>query len=165
MPVKNIKRKTNDGLQGIIVGLTDEEKQALIKDGELITKTYADKEYEGKIETINATVADDSIVLSKVPTSNYYILNADIMSLSSNSYVLMTLLSGSGETATYVGITSDGESFYVLATSGKDGFVSRERFLPEYSSKENGKFLSVVNGATAWSDIPESGSSVTIRRW
>lgn len=33
MPVKNIKRKTNDGLQGIIVGLTDEEKQALIKDG------------------------------------------------------------------------------------------------------------------------------------
>lgn len=33
MPVKNIKRRTNDGLQGIIVGLTDEEKQALIKDG------------------------------------------------------------------------------------------------------------------------------------
>lgn len=33
MPVKNIKRKTNDGLQGTIVGLTKEEKQALIKDG------------------------------------------------------------------------------------------------------------------------------------
>lgn len=45
MPVKNIKRRTNDGLQGTIVGLTDEEKQALIKDGELITKAYADKSY------------------------------------------------------------------------------------------------------------------------
>ena len=69
MPVKNIKRKTNDGLQGTIVGLTDEEKQALNKDGiasfedngaiigrsdqttsipqtdELITKAYADKSY------------------------------------------------------------------------------------------------------------------------
>lgn len=33
MPVKNIKRRTNDGLQGTIVGLTDEEKQALTKDG------------------------------------------------------------------------------------------------------------------------------------
>lgn len=33
MPVKNIKRRTNDGLQGTIVGLTKEEKQALIKDG------------------------------------------------------------------------------------------------------------------------------------
>lgn len=45
MPVKNIKRRTNDGLQGTIVGLTKEEKQALIKDGELITKAYADNEY------------------------------------------------------------------------------------------------------------------------
>ena len=45
MPVKNIKRRTNDGLQGTIVGLTKEEKQALIKDGELITKAYADKSY------------------------------------------------------------------------------------------------------------------------
>ena len=33
MPVKNIKRRTNDGLQGTIVGLTKEEKQVLIKDG------------------------------------------------------------------------------------------------------------------------------------
>ena len=33
MPVKNIKRRTNDGLQGTIVGLTDKEKQALTKDG------------------------------------------------------------------------------------------------------------------------------------
>lgn len=126
---------------------------------ELITKAYADKAYEGKIEVINATVADESIVLSKVPTSNYYILNADIMSSTSNSYVLMTILAGSGETATYVGTISDGDSLYVVATSGKDGFVSRNRFLPEYSSAENGKFLSVVNGDTSWSDLPEGGGT------
>ena len=33
MPVKNVKRKTNDGLQGTIVGLTEEEKQALNEAG------------------------------------------------------------------------------------------------------------------------------------
>lgn len=33
MPVKNVKRKTNDGLQGTIVGLTEEEKQVLNEAG------------------------------------------------------------------------------------------------------------------------------------
>lgn len=154
-------------LHGTLIGdnripeLPDGEKTKIFSSTNGKT-AWVDLPEDGKIETINATVADESIVLSKVPTSNYYILNADIISSSSNSYVLMTMLSGSGETATYVGITSDGDSLYVVATSGKDGFVSRNRFLPEYSSAENGKFLSVVNGDTSWSDLPEGGKELEL---
>lgn len=42
MPVKNVKRRTNDGLEGIITGLTEEEKNILnsaISGGALIADT------------------------------------------------------------------------------------------------------------------------------
>lgn len=168
MPVKNIKRRTNDGLQGTIVGLTKEEKQALIKDGEFITKAYADKSYEGKFEVINATLTlntedeDGTLQLEATPSGEPYLLN--INSSYSTYHVLMAKTSQ----GSYLGITHDGESIILVFTYENSGLYLRyhtNRFLPVFSTETNGKFLSVVDNTPTWSDIPESGSSVTIRRW
>ena len=55
MPVKNIKRRTNDGFEGTITGLTEEEKNILnsaISTGVLIANT---------VEEMNALVTNGQI--------------------------------------------------------------------------------------------------------
>ena len=150
-----------DAKGGIVAYLSD-------LDG-FITKAYADKSYEGKIEVINATTSngDGPIVatLEKKPSGTNYILKTNG---SVPVSVLMTRFSSdSGSDDMYLGSVSDGDSVFTFHTQGTTGFgfIGNVAFAYNAVTKPNGKFLSVVDGTPTWSDIPESGSSVTIRRW
>lgn len=149
-----------DAKGGIVAYLSD-------LDG-FITKAYADKEYEGKFEIINATLTlntedeDGTLQLETTPSGEPYLLN--INSTYSTYHVLMAKTSQ----GSYLGITHDGESIILVITAENSGLYLRyrtNRFLPVFSTETNGKFLSVVDNTPTWSEIPESGSSVTIRRW
>ena len=59
MPVKNIKRRTNDGLQGTIVGLTKEEKQALIKDGASVSPCLNLTDLTTDPPTVRTTITEE----------------------------------------------------------------------------------------------------------
>ena len=149
-----------DAKGGIVAYLSD-------LDG-FITKSYADKAYEGKFEVINATLTlntedeDGTLQLEATPSGEPYLLN--INSTYSTYHVLMAKTSQ----GSYLGITHDGESIILVLTAENSGLYLRyrtNRFLPVFSTETNGKFLSVVDNTPTWSNIPESGSSVTIRRW
>ena len=49
MPVKNTKRRTNDGLEGVITGLTEEEKNHVTE-----TELFDYDKYDYEIENIIA---------------------------------------------------------------------------------------------------------------
>ena len=59
MPVKNIKRRTNDGLQGTIVGRTDEEKQALIRDGASVSPCLNLMNFETNPATVRTSITEE----------------------------------------------------------------------------------------------------------
>lgn len=59
MPVKNIKRRTNDGLQGTIVGLTKEEKQALIKDGASVSPCLNLMNFETNPAKVRTSITEE----------------------------------------------------------------------------------------------------------
>ena len=155
----------NGAIYGRSSQVSEDPEIAHVLNYELITKAYADKEYEGKFEVINATLTlntedeDGTLQLEATPSGEPYLLNID-----STYHVLMAKTSQ----GSYLGITHDGESIILVLTIENSGLYLRyrtNRFLPVFSTETNGKFLSVVDNTPTWSDIPESGSSVTIRRW
>ena len=79
MPVKNVKRKTNDGFEGVITGLNDKEKEKIV--------LY----YVGEIE------ADELIKLLKSKLPRYMIPNKvnklDRMPLTANGKIDRVFLS------------------------------------------------------------------------
>lgn len=159
---------TNGAIYGRSSQVSEDPEIAHVLNYELITKAYADKEYEGKFEVINATLTlntedeDGTLQLEATPSGEPYLLN--INSTYSTYHVLMAKTSQ----GSYLGITHDGESIILVVTYENSGLYLRyrtNRFLPVFSTETNGKFLSVVDNTPTWSNIPESGSSVTIRRW
>lgn len=134
---------------------------------ELITKAYADKSYEGKIKVINAVLTENedlteiTVKLDAKPSGEMFILSP-VGSDFDN--VLMVLQHG----GYYIGfwcIADDMVVYQVNLDGTGRAFYSASSFLFQATRETNGKFLSIVNGVPTWSDIPESGSSVTIRRW
>lgn len=180
MPVKNIKRRTNDGLQGTIVGLTKEEKQALIKDGELITKAYGDKSY-GRLSEANTWSGVNFF-------SNELHVNQQITDTTGMDF----LYAGSDLSSTVVGdsfkrVTGFGCAYPFNDIYAVEGFAL---VAPDDTSRPTLTFLSMVGKirwsdlSTGWtptsydyqlpkksgtialtSDLSEAGTSVTIRRW
>ena len=76
MPVKNINRQTNNGLEGVITGLTEKEKDILnsvISDGALLANT---------LEGMNALLKDDTLKDGQLcyckETTTLYILESKI---------------------------------------------------------------------------------------
>lgn len=158
----------NGAIYGRSSQVSEDPEIAHVLNYELITKAYADKAYEGKFEVINATLTlntedeDGTLQLEATPSGEPYLLN--INSTYSTYHVLMAKTSQ----GSYLGITHDGESIILVFTYENSGLYLRyrtNRFLPVFSTETNGKFLSVVDNTPTWSNIPESGSSVTIRRW
>ena len=155
----------NGAIYGRSSQVSEDPEIAHVLSYELITKAYADKSYEEKFEVINATLTlntedeDGTLQLEATPSGEPYLLN-----INSTYHVLMAKTSQ----GSYLGITHDGESIILVLTFENSGQYLRyrtNRFLPVFSTETNGKFLSVVDNTPTWSDIPESGSSVTIRRW
>ena len=155
----------NGAIYGRSSQVSEDPEIAHVLSYELITKAYADKSYEEKFEVINATLTlntedeDGTLQLEATPSGEPYLLN-----INSTYHVLMAKTSQ----GSYLGITHDGESIILVVTFENSGQYLRyrtNRFLPVFSTETNGKFLSVVDNTPTWSDIPESGSSVTIRRW
>lgn len=158
-------RATNGAIYGRSSQVSEDPDIANVLSYELITKAYADKSYEGNFEVINATLTlntddeDGTLQLEATPSGEPYLLN-----VNSTYHVLMAKTSQ----GSYLGITHDGESIILVLTNENSGLYLRyrtNRFLPVFSTETNGKFLSVVDNTPTWSNIPESGSSVTIRRW
>lgn len=113
MPVKNIKRRTNDGLQGTIVGLTKEEKQALIKDGELITKAYADKEYGAPI-SVESNAEDLPVTITLTDEQSTAIENQ----IANGHFNVNVTLSATGQKLLFnqaVTLAEGGVLYYAMA--------------------------------------------------
>ena len=158
---------TNGAIYGRSSQVSEDPEIGHVLNYELITKAYADKSYEGKIKTIDATITSTSgnqtdFSIGSVPNDEIFFLN-----IPNLGKILMTVFTS--ETKLYAGFVFSGGISYAVMLEGtaKSGAVISlpTGFLLEADSTQNGKFLSVVDGAPAWSDIPESGSSVTIRRW
>ena len=179
MPVKNIKRRTNDGLQGTIVGLTDEEKQALIKDGELITKAYADKEY-GRLDEAN-TWSGVNFFNNELHVNQQITDTTGMYALHAGSDLSSTIFGNSFKRVTGFSCAYPFNDVYAV-----EGFAF---VAPDNTSRPTLTFLSMV-GKIRWidfststptpydyqlpkksgtialtSDLSEAGTSVTIRRW
>ena len=159
-------RADNGAIYGRSSQVSEDPEIAHVLSYELITKAYADKSYEGKIETIDATITSTSgnqtdFSIGSVPNDEIFFLNIPDL-----GKILMTVFAS--ETKLYAGFVFSSISYVVmLEGTAKSGSVISlpTGFLLESDSTQNGKFLSVVDGTPTWSDIPESGSSVTIRRW
>lgn len=158
-------------LNGAIYGrssqVSEDPEIAHVLSYELITKAYGDKSYEGKIETIDATITSTSgnqanFSIGSEPNDEIFFLN-----IPDIGKILMTVFAS--ETKLYAGFVFSGDVSFAVILEGtaKGGSVIGlpTGYLLNADSTQNGKFLSVVDGEPAWSDIPESGSSVTIRRW
>lgn len=155
---------TNGAICGRSSQVSEDPEIANVLNYELITKAYGDKSYEGKLEVIEGTITStqgnqNEFTISVVPKGKIFILKMFL------GNVLMSM----ADSTTYTGFCFVGNSSFgvMLDVSTKSGAViaiSTEYWL-NADSTQNGKFLSIVDGAPAWSYIPESGSSVTIRRW
>lgn len=78
MPVKNIKRRTNDGLEGTITGLTEEEKEVLNKYGFASSK---DVEELTKVMPTDVAIKDNKLGLEHDST---WLTNQNAINLGSN---------------------------------------------------------------------------------
>ena len=189
MPVKNIKRKTNDGLQGTIVGLTDEEKKALIKDGELITKAYADK-YYGRLDEANTwkkantfdfeTIFNDEVLtksgVSNLNRTDFIYTGEDISQLGFNFKRVTGFVS-----AYSIGPIDDPQSipaFEGLMVASTEASLNSVPVLTHFSATGKVRWFDYTSSAqydyqlpnksgtiALTSDLSEAGTSVTIRRW
>lgn len=205
MPVKNIKRRTNDGLQGTIVGLTDEEKQALTKDGvassedvnNLVKEMPTDVgvknnqlglmhgtkwltnqaalnlsgfEYDEATKTLKAKGGETIEVIEGTITSTQGNQNEFTISVVPNGKIcilkmfLGNILMSKADNTTYTGFCFVGNSSFgvILDVSTKSGTIIAidTAYWINADSTQNGKFLSIVDGAPTWSDIP-NGASVS----
>lgn len=157
----------NGAIYGRSSQVSEDPEIAHVLSYELITKAYGDKSYEGKIETIDATITSTSgnqtdFSIGSEPNDEIFFLN-----IPDIGKILMTVFAS--ETKLYAGFVFSGDVSFAVILEGtaKGGSVIGlpTGYLLNADSTQNGKFLSVVDGEPAWSDIPESGSSVTIRRW
>lgn len=168
---------TNGAIYGRSSQVSEDPEIAHVLSYELITKAYADKSYEGKFEVINATATSKedidifrkgvNLTLDKAPTSNMFILSLTANEYENNAFNVLMVGFDLGGQKMYLGYLNDGEKNNFFQTVGAEGshVIETPFFPPDYSNQDDGKVLSIANGTPTWSNIPESGSSVTIRRW
>ena len=126
MPVKNVKRKTNDGFEGVITGLNDKEKEIIANS---IIEANPSTE---AAETLNKLrIADDTynVGVENITANGTYVGEAGGMII--NSFSLTTeqrekiksgnVLSISGHFALSNGETSYGTT-YIGSTNNENGF-------------------------------------------
>lgn len=158
---------TNGAIYGRSSQVSEDPEIAHVLSYELITKAYADKSYEGKIKVINAVLTENedlteiTVKLDAKPSGEMFILSpvgSDfdnvLMVLQHGGYYIGFWCIADDMVVYQVNLDGTGRAFYVASS-----------FLFQAIRETNGKFLSIVGGVPTWSDIPESGSSVTIRRW
>ena len=187
MPVKNIKRKTNDGLQGTIVGLTNEEKQVLIKDGELITKAYADKSYGG-LASSNTWTSDNNF--DGLTTLHNVVVVGGIDSDGGGDFIALANDFSNELGQSFKRVTGFVSPYQITDITAYEAFgfvnengmtdLSKASVLTYVSATGRPRWIDLSTGVpTAYdyqlpnksgtialtSDLSEAGTSVTIRRW
>lgn len=113
MPVKNIKRRTNDGLQGTIVGLTKEEKQALIKDGASVPPVLVLMDDNGVRTSLTE---EEKTNLENLMYSSVYFIDETLGENAVYSTYFPELLLGKSNMFLMYNVTASSEG--LIATSG-----------------------------------------------